>query len=339
MRTFKKILPVLAGLALFFGVNALLNYLIIPYQYTRFKIHTMETRAFEDLILGSSHAGAAVNPEVMSGKTGRTAFNGAAGGQYPRENYYLLLDACRHAAPKRLILEYDPTYWIVSDSFNRNARYQLSCMAWSEVKADYFSDSCLTGDLRYVLMPWSLYRDNFGNIEKTVAIKNSGEYKQYGIEPFQEDGQSCREDGFLSIPNRLYWDETPSEPAFTEENRKIVLENRRYFEKTVDHCRKQGIEIVVFTTPVPASTKEKNEAFYKQAHELMADMAEEHGFVFLDFIMPDESLQALRFIAGQDWEENQFADSEGHMHKITARRFSRVLGKTLRAIEKGTYGS
>ena len=332
MRTFKKLLPILAGLAFFLGVNLLLNYLIIPYQYTRFKIHTMETKEFDDLILGSSHAGAAVNPEVMNSKTGRSSFNGAAGGQYPRENYYLLLDACRSGKPGRVLLEYDPTYWIVKDSFNRNARYQLSCMSFSKVKMQYFLDSCIGGDLRYVLMPWALYRDSFGSISKTVAVKNSDEYKNYGLEPFEEDGQSCSEDGFLSIPNRLWWDQTPSEPEFTEQTKSIVLDNRRWFEKTVEYCKQHGIELVVFTTPVPESTLKKNKTFYGEAHELMAQLAKEKEFIFLDYVMPDEDMNSLKFIARQSWEDDDFADFEGHMHKNTARRFSRIFGRTLRKV-------
>ena len=62
------------------GINALLSYMLIPYQFTRMKIHTIETEDFDDLILGSSHGSAAIDPAVLSEKTGRTCFSAAAGG-------------------------------------------------------------------------------------------------------------------------------------------------------------------------------------------------------------------------------------------------------------------
>jgi len=198
MRTFKKLLPLLAGIAVFLVCNQILNYLLIPYQFTRMKIHRIETESWQDLILGSSHGCSALDPAVLTEKTGRSCFNAAAGGQYPADNYYLLLDACRHHKPERVIFEYDPAYWIAGDPFNRNARYQLDVMAPSVVRARYFFDQFFNSDLRQVLMPWLAYRRDHLRIRQTLAVKQSEAYRTFSSEPFSTEYQTCRADGFTN---------------------------------------------------------------------------------------------------------------------------------------------
>ena len=178
------------------------------------------------------------------------------------QDLYLLADACRAYAPERVIIEYDPAYWISKDSFNRNARYQLDVMAFSAVKLRYFQDLCLEGDLRYVLMPWFLYADSFDRIAQTVAIKRSEDYRTYSVRPFAHDGQRCEENGFTPIPDSAQGDHTIPELSFDEENERYTKANQAYFEKTLKLCAEKGIEVVVVTTPVPAPTLEADHAFY-----------------------------------------------------------------------------
>ena len=332
MRIFKKLFPFAAGICFFLCVNALLGYLIIPYQFPRMKVHRIETETFQDLILGTSHGSSAFDPAVLTGETGRTCFNAAAGGAYPRDNYYLLADACRAHAPERVIIEYDPAYWISKDSFNRNARYQLDVMAFSAVKLRYFQDLCLEGDLRYVLMPWFLYADSFDRIAQTVAIKRSEDYRTYSVRPFAHDGQRCEENGFTPIPDSAQGDYTIPELSFDEENERYVRANQAYFEKTLKLCAEKGIEVVVVTTPVPAPTLEADHAFYQEAHQRMAALAEQYGFAYLDFAWQEETdgtaAQPQPF---PSWEPECFSDGEGHMRESAAGRFTRLLAQKLQA--------
>ena len=51
---------IICTIAAFFAVltafNMVMNYLLIPYSFTRMKVHYLETETCDDLILGSSHA-------------------------------------------------------------------------------------------------------------------------------------------------------------------------------------------------------------------------------------------------------------------------------------------
>ena len=312
MQTSKKILPVLGGLLLFFLLNAFLNFALIPYQFTRMKIHTIENETFDDLILGSSHASAAIDPERFTEELGRSCFNAAAGGQYPRENYYLLLDACEKHVPGRILLEYDPSYWVSGDSFNAAARYQLSEMEWSRAKWSYARDLCPGSDIRFVLMPWSLYVDLFpdpagssGNLLQRMAdnirTRLGEDYRQYGTVSFLTgSGQACDQNGFTYIPDFVPGDRTIPEFSFGEDKEAYFETNRQYFEKTLDLCRKNGIEVVVFTTPVPKTTLEQNRDFYREAHRRMADLSREHSFRYLDFCLTEAEPSSGPIAGGQD---------------------------------------
>ena len=325
MRTFKKLLPFLVGLIAFLCINSLLNFLFVPYQFTRVKIHKIETESFDDLILGSSHGSSAMDPDVISGHTGRSCFNAAAGGQFPCDNYYLLLDAMREHAPGRVILEYDPSYFVVRDGFNRNARYQLHEMAMSGVKARYFLDQFFPGDIRYVLMPWSLYSLEKSAMENNIRRKTSDIYRSYSVEPFIDSAQACGENGFVAIADESSGERSTPELFFSESNSRAVEENRKYFEKILQFLSESGIEAVVVMTPVPDSTRDKNEAFYLKAHEMMTGLAGRYGAKYLDFVVPDEG-DSFR---GMSWDDELFSDGEGHMRVSTARSFSGLLGSLI----------
>ena len=93
MRIFKRIAVPILFLAILMGVNAIFNYLLIAYTFTRYKLHKIETEAFDDLILGSSHGATNIDPAYVSSVTGRSAFNAAQGEEFPVDSYFFLKDA------------------------------------------------------------------------------------------------------------------------------------------------------------------------------------------------------------------------------------------------------
>ena len=327
MRIFKKLLPLLIGFALFLGFNGLMNYFVIPYQFTRVKIHRIETKDYQDLILGSSHANSALNPSVMKEKTGRKGFNAAAGGQFPMDNYYLLRDALKKHSAERVILEYDPTYWVTWDSFNRTARYQLSVMEPSTVKLAYFAELCLPGDLRYVFLPWSLYDINIERMKEIVEGKHSKAYRKYSFRFFNNDTQTFHKDGFLALKDYAASDKSTPQYSFDKGTEENVKKNRKQFERILKLCRERDIEVVVVTTPVPPETFSENEAFYAEAHEMMQELLQPYGYRFLDFVAPEETEETAAYAGA--WDSDDFSDGEGHMRVSAANEFSAVVGEML----------
>ena len=326
MRIFKKLLPLIIGFALFLGFNALMNYLVIPNQFTRVKIHKIETKEYKDLILGSSHANTAVNPAVLKEKTGRSCYNAAAGGQCPKDNYYLLEDALREHSVERVILEYDPTYWLFLDRFNGTARYQLSVMEPSAVKLAYFADLCLSGDLRYVFLPWSLYDVSVERMQKNVKQKGKKSYRKYWTKPFSNATQTFHKNGFTELKDFAVSDKSTPHYSFGEGKEQYVEENREQFERILKLCKEKDIEVVVVTTPVPRETFLENEEFYREAHEMMQELVEPYGARFLDFAAPEEGDETEPYAV---WDSEDFSDGEGHMRGSAANAFSEILAEML----------
>lgn len=101
MRNFKKLLlPAVVVLALA-AVNFCLDYALIPYSYVRIMMHQIETQEYDTLFLGTSHGLNGISPKIIEEKTGGRAMNLCLGGEYPKDAYYLLKQACKKAAPKR----------------------------------------------------------------------------------------------------------------------------------------------------------------------------------------------------------------------------------------------
>ncbi len=323
---------------LFALATRLLSFLLVPPQYTRVKVHVLENDSCEDLILGTSHGIAAMDPDRLAASTGRITYNAAAGGEYPIDIYYLAKDAARTGAPRRLIIEYDPTYWVYTGGMNNTELYLLDVMRPSLTKAEYFLSSCVASDFRNALEPWYLNLSGLRSIPENVRQKHSDAYRNYSMTLFEDPLQTVMENGFIAIDDsaRNGWD--PETHVLIGENdavSKAYETNRRWFLRTVEFCRKKGIELVVVETPIPASTLETDRAFFEDANARMQEMAEEHAFIFLDYVTGQNALpDRPDILCGTDGDgaprdDTAFCDAEGHMRVSGARQFSDVLGDAL----------
>lgn len=321
MRIFKRIYPAALFLALFLMINTALNYMLIPYQYPRVKIHTIETQTFDDLILGTSHSFSAINPAVLSESTGRTCYNASVGSQFPRDTLYLLQDACIRHKPGRVILEYDPAYLIDADRAFVNERYFVQCMQPSAVKLRYFLDCAADSDFRVALMPWIGHRGDLSGIRRNLKIKNSSSFHAYGTQPFDDGNQRMTDQGQMRISERIFDDKKPRLNAFQPETSK---DNLHDLIRIFRFCREKEIPVILVTTPVPSETLETYPDYYQDAHTLMASIAAEWNIPFLDY-----AYQQDRRL---NYETAEFSDLEGHMHEDASDAFSAVLAADLNSI-------
>ena len=321
MRIFKRLCPAAAFLILFVLINFLLNDALIPYQYPRVKIHTIETQTFDDLIVGTSHSFSAINPEILSSSTGRSCYNASVGSQFPRDTLYLLMDACRSHRPGRIILEYDPAYLVDADRAFVNERYFVQCMAPSFVKLKYFTDCALDSDFRVALMPWIGHRGELNGIRRNLQIKKSDAWKKYGIEPFDDGRQRMTQQGQMRIASSEF---NPAPPDLNQFSPDEIQDNLDDLNRVLRFCNREGIPVVIVTTPIPAETRDAHTDYYEAAHKLMEDIAASHDITFLDYAWKGDSRL-------DDATEN-YSDLEGHMHEEAADRFSAVLAADLNTL-------
>ena len=306
-------------LAVLIAFNLIMNYLLIPYSFTRMKIHRIETETYDDLILGSSHAGTDIDAARLAELTGRTSFNAAQGEQFPVDSYYMLQDACIDQKPDRVIYEFDPTYWLTAQEIDSSYAGMFYEMRMSSVKIRYFFDKMWGADFRTWTAPWYFYRSQFKNISVNIYTKSQENYKIYGTATFDSETLTVHEDGFIAVkPGK--WNDDITVREWTE--RMIQKDDEEFFIKIAEFCRSEGIELVVVTTPIPKETYEAGQANFEAAYAHMDGLAAQYGFEYICFNRGE--LKNERFMSSE-----RFADWDGHMYGEAATEFTAVLAGKL----------
>lgn len=321
MRIFKRILVPVIFIAVLFAVNTYLNYLLVPYTFTRYKIHKIETETFDDLILGSSHAGTCLAPSGISSVTGRSAFNAAQGEEYPVDSYFFLKDAAGKHKPDRLIYEFDPNYWITAQDVSANYAGTYTEMQPGKAKVQYFFAKMWKADFRTSIAPWYFYRAQLSDIERNLFVKRSDDYKNFGTGTFDSATQTVEADGFIAVKPGKWEDEIIPRDWSGD---MIQEKARDYFIRIAEFCSREGIELVVVTTPVPAETLAANEASYASAGAEMEALSRAYDFTYMNYTAGD-LLEARREFT----DSELFADWDGHMYADAARRFSVAFAEDL----------
>lgn len=322
MRSFKRVIFVVLFIIVCIICNSILNFILIPNNYVRMNINNIENTRYDDLFVGSSHGFSSIDPVTLDSVTGRKSTNFCLGGEYLRDSYYILKYASRNGnKPERLIYELDPQYWINPDTENENYGLVYNTMSPSLVKVEYFFAKILDTDFRGVLFPWFYYRDQYSSMGTNFRIKKGHDFKKCDPSILDSPSQEYRKGGFLFIKNRpgehlekqdiILWDES-----------KILEDQEKYFDKIVEFCKDNQIELVVITTPVPKKTLKENYENYKEENEYFTKLMEQKGVAYYDF----NFIETPEF----DKENTCFSDYEGHMNGDSAIRFSKVLGEYLK---------
>lgn len=314
-----RILFLVGFLLLSLVLNSTLNYLLIPNNVMRMKMHNLETSSYEDLFLGTSHGLSAIDPLVVSAETGRKTSNVCVWSEYPRDSYYLLKNALRIQKPSRVIYELDPTYWLNRDQDTFHSTKLYHYMSWSWVKVEYFFAKILSSDFRIALFPWFGYQLQWPASLANFGFKQTESYKNYGLEPFDLPYEVLKDDGFLYLKdtkaakskNLTLWDESKVQPNAL-----------RYFQKIVNYCKENQIELVVFIAPVSQDTLDLYPESFQKANQYFTTLMNQYGLVFYNY----------NFIQLEGFDKSiaGYTDYDGHMLGETAKVFSRYLGEFLR---------
>ena len=95
-----RVLGALFLVCLFFGIEKVMEYALVndTNEWSRAMFHDFYTREenIDTLFLGSSHVYCGINPEVITQKTGESAFNMATPAQPLNGSYYLLKEADKY---------------------------------------------------------------------------------------------------------------------------------------------------------------------------------------------------------------------------------------------------
>lgn len=329
----KHIGEVAGVLAAFVGIIHILNYLYVDASNDITRItwhHYYENEGkIDNLYLGSSHVFSDVDPQVLDELTGECNFDLATGRQPLNGTFYLLREAERS---NKLAHVYVEMYYYTStkdlenkDPVNTLSEHNMENTYYMKMSPNKLSYMLATAEPDiYVdyLLPFSRYRIKLGDwdyVKETVAYKKGMDYLTY---QYHKDWS----DGYLEYFGSGYFGSTRSvqdslrkygQVRILEEN-PMGEESREYLFKIIQYCKKRGIPITLFVSPVDHLQLISTQNYDCFVDE-MKEIADEYEVPFYDFNLAREEYLPV-------WHNECFRDV-GHLNIWGAEMFTRFLYK------------
>lgn len=242
------------------------------------------------VFMGSSHAYRSFDPAIFDEALHINSFNLGSSAQNPTTTYYLLKEVLRNGHnPKLLIIE---TYWMALSG--NKTDYSSGAYIFNNMK---FSANKLSTFLCAFEFPSSLkllsktykHRQAVIPCMSLLARKTAGKIlrRQLGTGSY-EDMDRYAGKGYVENPSVA----TKIELANNEfAGLSIDLNQYRlyFLEKTINLAKRQGIQVILVSTPVPP-TAFKDVLGYQKAYSIIKGIAVKNGVEYIDYNMLNSEL-------------------------------------------------
>ena len=300
-------------------VITVVNYVITPKKYfedlwpttSTFKgFYKIDKDTVDVLFLGSSHAAAAFNPQVIYDKYGITSYNLGSEQQNLVVSYYWLKEALNYQKPSAVVLDtymlytFDPSEPLnTSESFTRMA---MDAMRWSGVKWEAIHDICRLDESQTInsyifrnVRFHNRWMDLAENDFEFISLENHFELK--GFSALSQRGASSSDHEPILITNLEAYAEP--EPLMMS-----------YLDKIVELCDDNEIDLIL--------TKAPSFGWDENRHNTIQQYANENNLEFCDF---------NEYIAYEGSELNWAKDmnDDWHTNIWGAKRVSKYIAKLL----------
>ncbi|MBQ8304731.1 MAG: hypothetical protein IJX90_00720 [Blautia sp.] len=324
MHNFKRFAKIVLVLLVCVLLLRGLDLALYPCTFMRNDVHAITTEHFDELIVGTSHGKMNIVPDVLEQTTGLKGHNVCVGSEYPVDVYHLLMLACeKQQAPKRVIYEISPGYFVQEKEEGNNYLLFYHEFPLSKAKLSYFKTSIAKCNFRTVLFPWYEYSLSYelGRAGKTLSQKLGGDYD---VASLKSETQEYHEDGWIQR-NAVHTENLDPEKGFAEvrefATENVIASNMEYLQKTIRFCKDNGIEFVAVTTPVPQPTLLNFESSYREAWGYFDEFFAEEGVPYVNF--------NAQYYNAFPHKIQYFTDYDGHMNGKAAQDFSAVLADIL----------
>lgn len=161
---------------------------------------------------------------------------------------------------------------------------------------------------------------DFSGIKSNIKLKMSKAYRDYDISAvIDKDAYGeYKGKGFYYRTQRAD-DKGQFEPFVWDEN-DVGKTPLKYFQKIVEFCKKNNIELTCVTTTI--TPKAALDGVSEETGRWFANLCSQNGVRYIDFNLV--SLDEL------ERTDDDFADWEGHMMGWMAEKYSEVLAKVIR---------
>lgn len=296
-----------------------INYILMPKKYfddnwpttsTYKGFYQMKADSIDVLFLGSSHAAAAFNPQVIYDNYGIGSYNLGCEEQNLLVSYYWLKEALKYQSPKVVVLD---TFMVFNhkgyEALNTPeacTRMAMDAMKWSEVKWNAIKDICDNDENQL----FNSY------LFKNIRFHTRWTYLQENDFSFRELEKHYELKGYAPLSMRgtdVDTDYLPYEQVDTETYMEMMPLMKEYLDKIVDLCKTDNITLVLTKCPTTLWNISK--------HNTVNEYAREKEIYFWDF-NEKELYDASGFVFGQDMNDN------GHSNIWGAEKLSLYVGDT-----------
>lgn len=286
-------------------------------SYSRITLHELYGQENVDSIfLGPSHVYSGLDPAITDEAWGENTFNSSTPSQRINTSYALLKEAYRTA-------DIDTCYLEISiRGVKRGLRqremvpevYNVSdYMKWSWNKVSYLLNAVQPEDYIHAFCRarrnWkSIY--SLSTMKETVSKKSQDDYQNYV--PVEKKTSYYAGKGFVYYSKEFNNADTSTRKPYEGP---ITEEFQCYFQKIVQYCQENEIELVCFSVPFTEYTMESignYDEYYLQAKEL----CEKYGVSYYDFNLANPSIL--------DIQDSDFRDAH-HLNGAGAEKFTKVF--------------
>ena len=337
LKPYIRVVVFIAGLIL---IISSMDFLFGKTGYVRYTINEINDKDenYDTIVLGASHPRSAINPYKIDEKIGSNCYNLAVPGALVRDTYYLLLDAIDNNDIKTVIYDVDFYYWIGTQNdkaFSKEFIYQP--MKDMSVKTRYVLDNMDNIDIRNFITNRLSWDMSVSSAKKNVAKKTSQAYKENSIEACEvgDDGYVLEANGPYvgkGYFSRILSGFRPGGQTFIENekdraNGELIEDVLNYFDKIVDVCNKNNIELICIASPITPSSMETMKI--NVAYPKIQSYLDTKGITLYDFNL------LLQSVLPRD--DVNYGDLEGHMGGTLGDEYSSVLGECISKIREGKF--
>ena len=313
-------------------VITIVNYVITPKKYfedlwpttATFKgFYKMDRDSVDVLFLGSSHAAAAFNPQVIYDKYGITSYNLGSEQQNLVVSYYWLKEALNYQKPSAVVIDpfmlyaFEPSEPLnTSEAFTRMA---MDAMKWSDVKWEAIKDICRLDESQTVnsyifrnVRFHNRWMELSENDFEFVSLENHYELK--GFSALSQRGTASADHEPILITNL---------EAYAEPETLMV----QYLDKIVTLCNDNEIDLIIAKAP--------SDSWDENRHNAIQQYANNNGIEFCDF---------NEYIAydGSEFDWAKDMNDDWHTNIWGAKKVSKYIAGLLKedyAVEGEHYDS
>lgn len=308
------------GVALL-GSNELLEYILVDdtSSYTRLTMHELynQSENIDVLFLGSSHCYRSLDTNITDSIFEMNTFNAGTSSQSWDGSYALLVEAGKHNTLKKVYLEmyYEMAGDIYSERTQMTKTYIISDYMRPGInKMKYLinagnSDQWINGFIPARREWYRLF--DFTYLEGVHKRKSQKCYKDFSyIQPSEEEYYAGK--GYVANTNCVGDSLFNSDTHFESAKRSFSEDDIKSLEKIVSYCKKKGIELVLFSAPMP-DFRLLDSGDYDEYIDYVTQFAKEHKIRYYDFNLCKDPYFS--------YDIEMFKDTD-HLNKLGAEQFS-----------------